>query len=119
MVRVLIVEDNDRLRESMVMLLGLHDIEAVGVPDSEAAEFAITGLDQLTESEGYFVITDHNLGEGKETGLDYAIRLKARGIPVCISSAKDMSFEADKEGISFYIKPANLLKIVDQMSQGG
>ena len=100
MTKVMIVEDDDLIRKSTVKILGFKGIEAKGFIDCECAE------NEIDQYHPDLVVTDNNLGLGKEKGIDFARRLKAKGMPVCLCSSDIEAMEqAAEDGIPCFLKP--------------
>ena len=110
MSRILYIEDDEQLRESGEKLLKLQGHSVITREDTNRAE----SLADLWKP--HLVITDHELGAGKETGLELAVRLKKDGINVVMLSGCPTAYdEAMILGIPFFMKPYSMLNLVDKM----
>ena len=109
---ILIVEDNDLIRESLDLLFSREGYKVIQWPCSTGAEKLIKRV------HPDFVLTDHNLGDHEEAGFSLAVRLKGQGIKVALMSADPFIGEAAaEEDLAFIKKPFSaepLLKIVSE-----
>jgi two-component system OmpR family response regulator len=71
--RVLIVEDDQTLRESLVLLLGGADFDVQALPDGRDFDAAVTGF------HPDLAVLDVDLGAGRPSGLTLARRLQELG----------------------------------------
>ena len=100
MARILYIEDNELLRDSTeVLLKQVYGHSVITRPDTDKAD-AIASIWRPD-----LVLTDHDLGRGKETGLELAKRLQADGVKVAVLSG---SPEARGQGVPFFYKPGNM-----------
>lgn len=77
--RVLLIDDEDEIREGMVQLLRAYGLDAVAVPDEAAAEQVLADRDALTRPF-VLLLCDYRLAEGRD-GLQAAQRLRERFAP--------------------------------------
>ena len=111
MARILYIEDDEGTRAcSIIMLKRLgHSV----IPRIDTAN--IDALVDIWKPD--VVITDHDLGEGKEKGLQAALKLKGEGINVVMLSGNyDASTEAKAAGIPFFIKPCLIKSVLDAIN---
>ena len=110
MARILYIEDDERTRgctTTMLKRLG-HSV----IPRIDTAK--IDALASIWKPD--LVITDHDLGEGKEKGLQAALKLRGLGINVVMLSGNhDASTEAIAAGIPFFIKPCLIKTMLDEI----
>jgi CheY-like chemotaxis protein/signal transduction histidine kinase/HAMP domain-containing protein len=85
--RLLVVEDDDRQRQSIIELVGEEDVEISAVASAEAA------LEQLRETRFDCMVLD--LGLTGEDGFDLLERVKSdpemRDLPIIIYTGKDLT----------------------------
>lgn len=105
MAKVMIVEDNEGVRQSISRLLATKGYTTIEWPGTTGAEKMIN----LMHPD--MILTDNDLGPGEEKGLDMATRLKEKGLRVILMSGDDLSSEAAIRGIPFYRKPLPLLEL--------
>lgn len=111
MAKILYIEDHEDVRESTEKVLTrLHGCTVISRPNTDK-------VDALADQwKPDLIITDHELGHGKERGLDLAIRLKANGYKVAILSA---SLEAQEGAaaaeIPFFLKPYGIGALLKEM----
>ena len=110
MSRILYIEDNEEIRELGEIMIKREGHSVILLPDTSKADAFV---DQW---KPHLVITDHELGEGKEVGLDLAVRMKINNVKVVILSGnvKAMS-DASLLGISFFMKPYSMKKLLKEM----
>lgn len=106
MARILYIEDDGDLRKLTTMILRRKGHSVISRPDTENADSL---ADQWRPA---LVITDHNLGDGKETGLCLALRLSKVGFKVAIYSG---NLAASSHGIPFFLKPHSIPVLLDEM----
>lgn len=111
MAKVMIVEDNKRVMESLADILEFEGHTIIKWPCTTAAEHVI----DLKHPD--VVLTDNNLGEGEEKGIDMAVRFKDKGIKVLLMSGDDLSEEADEKGIPFYMKASPLPLLFSKLEE--
>jgi DNA-binding NtrC family response regulator len=104
--KILVVEDDDQLREVILQSIGLEDFQILGVSSAEAA------IERLEDESFDILVTDINLP--KMSGLDLlqqCTRLQ-RGIVTIVMTGFgtiDLAVEAMKRGASdFLVKPFKL-----------
>ena len=106
MSRILYIEDDKTLRESCTTILQYLGHSVIPREDTDKADAIV---DQW---KPHLVITDHELGEGKETGLQMAKRLHADGIKVAVlSGSEDAFYGAEEVGIPFFMKPHSIIAV--------
>jgi DNA-binding NtrC family response regulator len=102
--RVLYVEDNDYVRESVIELLGGDEREYIGCGSAETARTI------LATTPVQLLITDVNLPDG--SGMDVVRHLlkTCNGCPVIVCSAHDLSRVQQELGprVHFLRKPFEL-----------
>ena len=110
MAKILYIEDDKLLRESTEMLLVRFGHSVIPRVDTRKAD----ALVDLWQPD--LIITDHNLGGGKETGLEMAKRLKEGGYKVAMLSACPHAHDDAKAiGIPFFYKPHNIAGLLSKM----
>ena len=110
MAKIFYIEDDESLRKLHRFLLTKPGHTVVDRCDTDKADAMIS----IWKPD--LVITDHNLGAGKETGLSLARRLHADGIKVAIlSSCHETEDIAGDEGIPFFKKGININKVLGGM----
>lgn len=111
MAKILYIEDDESTRDCttrMLKRLGHSVIPRIDTTKIDA--FASIWKPDL-------VITDHDLGEGKEKGLQAALKLKSLGINVVMLSGNyDALTEATAAGILFFTKPCPIKTMLDEIS---
>lgn len=114
MAKILYIEDHEDVRESTVAVLTrLHGCRVISRPDTDKVDALV---DQWKPD---LVITDHELGRGKETGLELAKRLHADGYKVVVLSASEKGRTgAYAAGIPFFYKPCKLGVLLKEMGVG-
>jgi DNA-binding NtrC family response regulator len=107
MTRVLIIEDDEHIRELTGRILARAGYLVLSLPDTSLA-------DELIKNEHIdVVLCDHNLGCAKETGLVFTRRHKNADVKVCLYTGNDEAIHiATKEGIATVSKPASGVEIV-------
>ena len=110
MARILYIEDNEGVRNCTELMLKRAGHSVLSRIDTYK-------VDQISEIWcPDLVITDHDLGEGKETGLDAAIRLKADGVNVVMLSGNDDALKGAREvDIPFFMKPCVIRTLLDEV----
>ena len=109
-IKVLVVEDDDQLREVIVQAVSLEGYQAVGVSSAEAA------IDRLEHESFDILVTDINLP--KMSGLDLlqqCARLQHGIITIVMTGfgTIDVAVEAMKRGASdFLVKPFKLATLL-------
>ena len=112
---VLVVDDQEAVRTALTVLLELHGLEVLAVPDAERA------LDAVRTADVGVVIQDMNLGESATSGADgvalfRAIRGLDPGLPVILITAwtsLPTAVELVREGAADYLgKPWDDAKLV-------
>jgi DNA-binding response OmpR family regulator len=110
MAKIFYVEDDKTLRDLYCLLLTKPGHSVIDRCDTGKADAIIS----IWKPD--LVITDHNLGAGKETGLSLARRLHADGIKVAIlSSCHETEDIAGDEGIPFFRKGTSINKVLGGM----
>lgn len=112
--RVLIIEDDEGLRKSFEMIIKNEGHVVFVWPSGEQA------LNLVETWKPDFVLTDHNLGS-KETGLDIAVSLKDKGIPVMLMSGDtSMADLAKSRDIPFSSKldTQRILSAINEVNDG-
>lgn len=111
MARIIYIEDDESTRNCTVTML-----KRLG--HSVLPRIDTINLDSLTSIyKPDLVIADHNLGEGKEKGLQAAIRLKDNKINVVMLSGNhDALLEAEAAGIPFFTKPYLIKTLLDKIN---
>ena len=104
MAKILYIEDDKDLRDLTELVLArTHNHIVMPRIDTKQADAIV----DLWSPD--LVITDHELGCGKEKGLELALRLKKNGIKVAIlSSSPDAYHGAAKAKIPFFYKPYDI-----------
>lgn len=116
MAKIFYIEDYDSMKDLMLMLLARRDHTVIHRYDTDKAEAMIS----IWKPD--LVITDNDLGAGKEKGLDLAIRLHADGIKVALLTGNyEAGFEASLAGIPYFIKGVefDIDKLLKEMKIGG
>lgn len=105
--RILIVEDNKLIRTGLVALFSRKGHIPITRIDT-------TGVESLLEiCPQDLVLTDNNLGFGKESGLALARRLHEKGVNVVLLSADPQAVHAAIiDGIKALTKPATYDEII-------
>lgn len=110
MVKILYIEDNEGARNSTKLILERLGHTVISRVDTDGV-FAMADIWKPD-----LVITDHDLGEGKEKGLQLALRLKADGVKVVILSGNDDALsDARKAVIPFFTKPCKISTLLAEM----
>ena len=110
MARILYIEDDRYIRDVTVMLLKRAGHSVIPKADTDK----VTALVSIWKPD--LVITDHELGQGKEKGLDAALRLKADGVKVALlSSSPDACTGAREAEIPFFYKPYDIAALLKEM----
>ena len=111
MAKILYLEDNKDLRVATTRVLTqLLEHSVICREDTNKVDALV---DQWRPD---LVITDHELGEGKEKGLELAKRLHANGHKVAILSASPEAFNgAAKAKIPFFYKPYHMVALLKEM----
>ena len=111
MARILYIEDNQSVRESTEVLLKREGHSVISREDTAKAD------DIVNQWRPHLVITDHELGAGKETGLERAMRLKDAGVKVCMLSGCAVARDkASTAFIRFFIKPYHIPALLLEMN---
>ena len=111
MAKILYIEDDKLLREiTEQVLLSLGHSVLVRVDAHKADDIVDNWKPDL-------VITDHDLGCGKETGLELAKRLHATNQKVAVLSGSPGAFYgATESNISFFYKPFCISDLLEEMN---
>ena len=110
MARILYVEDDENVRDCTELMLKREGHTVISRVDTEKA-FAIADL-----WKPHLVITDHDLGEGKENGLQLALRLNDAGVKVAMLSGNgDALSDAREAKIPFFHKPYYIYELIEEM----
>lgn len=110
MAKILYIEDHKLIREATEALLVRMRHSVITRVDTDKADAIV---DQWRPD---LVITDHNLGSGKETGLELAKRLHADGCKVVVLSGCPVAArEAEEADIPFFHKPCGLPELLKSM----
>jgi DNA-binding NtrC family response regulator len=115
--KVLVVEDDDHLREVLLQAATLEGYSATALPSAEAA------LDHLQEEQFDILVTDVNLPA--MTGLDLlqqvlSIQPNLIAIVITAFGTIDVAVEAMKRGASdFLVKPFELATLLSAMRVAG
>lgn len=100
MARILYIEDDKSTRNCTELMLKRSGHTVIAREDAEKA-FAIADIWKPA-----LIITDHDLGEGKQKGLQAALRLKAAKYNVVILSGNEEALSgATRADIPFFMKP--------------
>ncbi|AZQ66659.1 response regulator [Silicimonas algicola] len=105
---VLLIEDDDELREALELALGRRAHHVIDAPGIEAALALVADLDLLPD----VCLVDYQLGDGT-TAFDGLDRLRAGlpGVPLCMLTANRAPQVAErcaKEGMELIQKPVDL-----------
>lgn len=99
MIKVMIVEDDEGIRQSISRLLVTKGYTTIEWPGTTGAEKMIN----LMHPD--MILTDNDLGPGEEKGLDMATRLKEKGLRVMLMSGDpSIKISAEERGLPFYFK---------------
>lgn len=110
MAKIMYIEDDEGVRRCTEMMIKRLNHTVISRVDTEKA-FAIADIWNPD-----LVITDHDLGEGKEKGLQLALRLKDAGINVVmLSGSSEALSDARKADIPFFMKPCIINKLFDEV----
>ena len=108
MAKILYIEDDELLRDTTELMLHRFGHSVITRVDTSHAD-AIA--DQWKPD---LVITDHQLGPGKETGLELAKRLHDKGHKVVMLSGSPEAFDdAVEAGIHFFYKPCCIASLLE------
>lgn len=111
MARILYIEDDKTLRNTIDNVLVALGHSVLTRENTDKADAIV---DQWNPD---LVITDHNLGEGKETGLELAKRLHVNGQKVAVFSGSDDAHRgAVDNDIPFFYKPCTIIDILEEMN---
>ena len=110
MAKILYIEDQSLIRaatEDLLVRMGHSVIPRVDTDKVDAI------VDQWGPD---LIITDHNLGHGKETGLELAKRLHSGGYKVVmLSGCPVAAATAEEAGVPFFYKPCNMSTLLKSM----
>ena len=110
MARILYIEDDEKVRQCTTLMLKRADHSVLPRIDTDK----INALVSIWKPD--LVITDHNLGEGKEKGLQVALRLKADRINVVMLSGNyDALKGASAANIPFFSKPCSIASLLSEI----
>jgi DNA-binding NtrC family response regulator len=110
MARILYIEDDESIRNLTTRLLRREGHSVIEREDTDRADALV---DQWSP---HLVITDHELGKGKEEGLQLALRLHREGIKVVmLSGNSDAALKAAEARIPFFFKPCLISKLLKQV----
>jgi len=112
--RILVVEDNTELRESIIEILALHGFLASGAENGKAA------LDRLEQSRTPPALVLLDLAMPVMDGVTFLRQLKQtsrlREIPVLLMTAQEAAPASEVLGVlTKPFTPASLLSIVEQV----
>lgn len=108
--RILYIEDDESVSNCTEMMLKRLGHTVITRIDTEKAD---TLVDIWNPD---LVITDHDLGEGKEKGLQCALRLKADKVNVVmLSGNNDAMSGAKRADIPFFMKPCHIGGMLDEV----
>lgn len=111
MARILYVEDDESTRKCHILMMKRLGHSVLPRIDTEK----IKAFVDIWKPD--LVITDHDLGLGKEKGLQAALQLKADGINVAMLSGNhDALEEATAAGIPFFTKPCLIKKMLSELN---
>ena len=109
---VLIVEDNEPVRHTLVTLFSRKGYKAIELPGSAGIDKVIKHL------HPDIVLTDHNLNPGEEQGLSLALRLRTEGVKVMLMSADPHVGEmAEVNGLPFIQKPFAMQPLLNMVEE--
>lgn len=113
MAKIIYIEDDESVRNCTTIMLKRKGHSVLPRRDTY-------NVDQIAEIwSPDLVITDHNLGDDKETGLKAALRLKDAGVNVVMLSGNDDAMKGAREAdIPFFMKPYVISKLLDEMEIG-
>ena len=101
--KILYIEDNESVRDCTELMLKRLGHTVITRIDTEKADTLVDIW------KPHLVITDHDLGEGKEKGLQCALRLKADKVNVVILSGNNDALSGAKRAdIPFFMKPCHI-----------
>lgn len=110
MARILYIEDDESVRECTETMLRRLGHSVISRVDAEK----VTPLVDIWKPD--LVIIDHDLGEGKEKGLQVALRLKADKVNVVMLSGNDEALSgATRADIPFFMKPCLISDLMDEV----
>lgn len=110
MAKILYIEDDESIRNCTELMLNRLGHTVITRMDTEGV-FAMADIWKPD-----LVITDHDLGEGKENGLQLALRLKDAGVKVAILSGNDdVLSDAREAKIPFFYKPYKISVLLKEM----
>ena len=113
MARILYVEDDEGVRNCTELMLKRLGHTVITRIDTDK----VTAMADLWKP--HLVITDHDLGEGKENGLQLALRLKDAGVKVAMLSGNDDALSDAREAkIPFFHKPCYISALLEEMEVG-
>ena len=111
---VLVVEDDESIRNSLNILLSREGYKVILWPCS-------TGVEKLIRRiHPDIVLTDHNLGPNEEAGFSLAIKLKDKGVKVMLMSADPVIGEAAADNdLAFIQKPFGIEPLINKIAEVG
>jgi two-component system response regulator PilR (NtrC family) len=110
MAKILYIEDDESTRNCVELMMTRLGHNVMSREDTDKA-FAIVDIWKPD-----LVITDHNLGEGKEKGLQLALRLKADKVNVVMLSSDDNALSGAKRAdIPFFMKPCLIRNMLAEL----
>ena len=109
---ILIVEDDDTVRQMLGTVFNRKGYKAIGWPGSAGVENLIKRL------HPDIVLTDHNLNPGEEEGFSLAMRLRADGVKVLLMSADpDIGETAAANDVPFIQKPFSMQSLLNMIEE--
>ncbi len=110
MARILYIEDDEGMRNCVELVLKRRHHTVISRVDTEK----VCAIADIWKPD--LVITDHDLGEGKEKGLQLALRLKAAKVNIVMLSGNDEALSGAKRAdIPFFMKPCLIGDLLDEM----
>ena len=107
--RILYIEDDKSVKKCKELMLKRLGHTVISRIDTEK----VCAIADIWTPD--LVITDHDLGEGKEKGLQCALRLKAAKVNVVILSGdNDALSGAKRADIPFFMKPYRINKLLEE-----
>lgn len=107
--KILYIEDNESVRKCTELMIKRLGHTLISKIDNEK----VCAIADIWKPD--LVIIDHDLGEGKEKGLQCALRLKADKVNVVMLSGNDDALSGAKRAdIPFFMKPCCINKLIEE-----